>query len=300
MAATDLIFITGASGFVGRNIARWFVARGAQRVASGYHQTALPADLGAATQPVGLDICDASLVAAIVDELRPRVVIHLAGNKNVRECEANPDMAEAVNAQGTLHVATACQAAQAAMLYLSTDLVFPCTSGGYTEADTPDSSLAYGRSKHHGEVLAAGALANLAICRSGGVYGQGSPLLRWLMAELKAGRQVEAFTDVYNTPTYAANLAEMLARVAARGLTGVFHLVGRQRVNRLEFFQNFAEVFQLPADLLVPSAVGLRHKDLLLTADASLANPATLARLGGPFLSVREGLAELRAVTPDC
>ena len=104
----------------------------------------------------------------------------------------------------------------------------------------PQPSLAYGRSKLQGERFAREELNDVAICRSGGIYGKGSPLLGWLSAELDAGRTVDCFVDVFNTPTYAENLGEMMETIIRKRLTGVFHTVGRERVSRFEFFKSYA------------------------------------------------------------
>ena len=150
---------------------------------------------------------------ALFDQVRPAAVIHAAGNKNLKFCEDQPDEAFRVNAGGTQNVARACRRVGAKLIYLSTDLVFSCVEGNYQEHDVPEPTLAYGKSKLLGEKFALEKLDQVAVCRSGGIYGKGSPLLQWFAGEIKAGQTVECFTDVFNTPTYVDNLGEMMETV---------------------------------------------------------------------------------------
>jgi len=222
-------------------------------------------------------------------------VIHAAGNKNVRFCEDNPEEAYRTNAQGTQNVARACRDFGVRMVYLSTDLVFRCERGNYKEDELPQPTLAYGRSKLHGEKLALEELDNVAVCRSGGIYGKGSPLLTWLSTEINAGRTVDCFVDVFNTPTYLENLAEMMEVILSKELSGVFHTVGRERVSRFEFFRSYANTFELDAGLLSPIPSTGSKDELFLQPDSSLSVDQTSKQLGIKFNSISEGFARLKA-----
>lgn len=285
------VLITGGAGFVGSNLARFFAPHMSVIVAD----VVSPAQASTSITWVKLDVRDVEATISIIEQVSPKVVIHAAGNKNVRYCESHPDEAYRVNALGTQNVAQACRTVGANMIYISTDLVFACTDGSYKETDTPHPTSVYGKTKLQGEELALQELNEVAICRSGGIYGRGSPLLRWLSGEIKAGRSVECFTDVYNTPTYADNLAEMLQIIIESKLNGIFHTVGRQRTNRFSFFHEFAHVCGLDCSLLKPVPAGKRMQEMLLLPDASLLIEQSAAKLRVIFNSVSEGFARLKA-----
>jgi len=200
-----------------------------------------------------------------------------------------------VNALGTLNVARACRQLGASMIYISTDLVFTCKNGNYKEDDLPQPTLVYGKSKLQGERFAVKELDNLAVCRSGGIFGKGSPLLRWFSTEIEAGRTVEAFVDVFNTPTYAENFAEMVQVIVQNRLTGVFHTVGRERVSRFQFFQAYAETFGFDVNLVSPVSLDHVREKLWLQPDCSLSMEQTSRRLGIVSNSVREGFTRLKS-----
>lgn len=287
------LLITGGSGFVGRNLSEFFAPR--CTVVATYLNS--PASLASHAQSIQLDVRDLEATRSVFERVSPDVVIHAAGNKNVRFCEDRPDEARRVNADGTRNVARACREVGARMLYLSTDLVFGGVDGNYRETDVPRPASVYGWSKLEGERLALEELGDeVAVCRSGGIYGKGSPLLGWLAAELRAGRSVDCFVDVSNTPTYAENLAEMLEAVITKRLRGVFHTAGRQRVSRFEFFRSYARAFGLDLSLLTPASHVGREAGALLQTDVSLSTKLSSERLGVAFNSVTEGFARLKAL----
>lgn len=287
----DRLLITGGSGFVGRNLVDFFADRFSVVTTYFQHPTAYDSTI----ESFQLDIRNAEAVSSVIKRVRPSAVIHAAGNKNVRFCEDQPDEAYHTNALGTLNVARACREVGAHMIYLSTDLVFSCAKGGYKEDELPQPTLAYGKSKLEGEKLAVEQLQNVAICRSGGIYGKRSPLLSWLSTEINAGRTVDCFVDVFNTPTYLENLAEMMEAIRSKRLSGVFHTVGRERVSRFQLFQAYAETFGLDVSLLAPISIAEVTDRIFLQSDSSLSVEQTAKRLGVAFNSIREGFARLKA-----
>ena len=287
----DTLLITGGGGFVGQNLAEFFRPRWSVVTT----QLGRPKVPDSAAQPIELDVRDSEAVFSVCERVGPKVLIHAAGNKNVRFCEDHPEEAHRINALGTRNVARACRNLGARMIYVSTDLIFSGTRGNYGEDESPRPTTEYGKSKLEGERLAFEELGDVAVCRSGGIYGKRSPLLRWLWDELEAGRSVECFVDVFNTPTYVENLAEMIEAIISERLAGVFHTAGSERVSRFEFFRAYADTFGLDAGRLSPVPAGELKEKLLLQTDSSLSVEETSRRLGVSFNSVKEGFARLKA-----
>lgn len=282
------LLIIGGTGFVGSNLARFLSARYEIVIASRH------APATSAFPWVRIDITERRTVGEVIAAVTPDAVVHAAGIKDVRFCQRHPLYTFRVNGRGTANIAAACRDRGILLVYLSTDLVFPSVHGWYRETDIPCSPLVYGQSKYLGEALASRATAHLAICRSAGVYGADSPLLTWLADALSAGNPVDCFTDVHNTPTYAGNLAEMIAVVVDGNLTGIFHTVGSARVDRYEFFRTFAERFGLDASRLLPVAAGERLGELLLMPDSSLRAFITSETLGVRGVTPEEGFLLLK------
>ncbi|MCL5125097.1 MAG: SDR family oxidoreductase [Deltaproteobacteria bacterium] len=287
----DLIII-GASGFVGHNLTKYFSSRCS--VIGTYHKHPLPRGLEAKVRSIQLDVRDQQQVRLALSEFRPQAVLHVAGNKNLKDCEKFPSDAYEVNAIGAQNVARACKGISAKMIYLSTDLIFDCSRGWYTENDIPLPNTVYGKTKLEGERLSKQELDDISICRSGGIYGPGSPLLGWASANLTKNLPLNCFINVFNTPTYVYNLAEMVDVIIKNNFAGVFHTVGSQRISRFDFFLNYAEQFEFDPVLIRPTIHDQKSDHFLLQPDASLSTEITRSRLQTPFFSVTEGLRRLR------
>jgi len=285
------ILITGGSGFIGHNLVEFFVRR-FDTVATYHSRPPNGHDLGA--RFVQLDVREEIQVRSVVEQERPDVLIHAAGDKNVRRCKSNPDEAHLLNALGARNVARACEKFGARMIYVSTDLVFDGSRGAYREDETPIPTTVYGRTKLDGERYAMEECSNTAICRTGGVYGPGSPLLEWFAKEVSAGRSVEAFTDVFNSPTYAMNLAEMIDVTIQRGLTRILHTAGSERIDRFHFFREYARQFGFDETVISPASRNADDADALLQHDSSLATGITASKLDLKSNTVADGFARMK------
>src|SRR2546425_396025 len=133
------ILVTGAKGQLGQEL---------QRVLRG--EEVIPAE-----RP-DYELTDPKLGDKIASTC-PNLVIHTAGYTDVDGCEREPEIAFAVNAQGTRRVAEGAAKANARLIYISTDYVFDGKkTEPYTERNPVNPLNVYGRSKLGGEEEAEG------------------------------------------------------------------------------------------------------------------------------------------------
>jgi dTDP-4-dehydrorhamnose reductase len=215
------VLITGAGGQVGRELVEVFTERG--HVAAGFdHAT--------------LDIVDRDAVRAAVVEFHPDAVVHSAAWTAVDACEGDPDRAFAVNAIGTRFVVEAARLVGAAVHYISTDYVFDGTKdGAYLEWDEPNPQSVYGHSKLAGERELDDASS---IIRTSWVCGFHGPNMVKTILRLAAENDVLSFVDDQRAcPTFADDLAAMIARLVIERRTGTFHVTNAGPVSWFEFAQ---------------------------------------------------------------
>jgi dTDP-4-dehydrorhamnose reductase len=154
------------------------------------------------------------------------VVVHLAAYTNVDECEARPDRAFNVNAQGTRNVARAAARSGARVVYVSTDYVFDGTKEGeYVEGDDVNPINVYGRSKAEGEDAVSSSPDNLVV-RTSWVFGRGRNFVATILAAARAGNDLRVVGDQIGRPTSARDLARSLAHLVGVGATGTVHVAG--------------------------------------------------------------------------
>lgn len=255
--------------------------------------------LGLAHEVIGLDLPELDITgpaaADQVADLRPAWVVHAAAATDVDGCERDPAWAQAVNGEGTWRVADGCRRAGAGMIYISTDFVFDGRKGSpYTEADEPAPLSAYGRSKLAGEEATRTLAPRWAIVRTAWLYGvSGKNFVKTIVEKAAAGEALRVVDDQVGSPTYARDLAPVLAELVARQLTGVYHLTNSGSCSWYEFARAILEQAGLAATPLKPITSAELGRPAQRPAFSVLANDAWAMAGLPPLRPWREALADM-------
>lgn len=229
------IFVTGACGQLGCDVMRQADARGYETIGS---------DLAArqcenAAEYVPLDITNREAVMQAIKEHMPDAVIHCAAWTDVDAAEDNREKADAVNRLGTRYIAEAVKAADAKLLYLSTDYVFDGTG---SEPWNPDDRRfaplnSYGSSKLGGELAVSSLLDKFFIVRTQWVFGlKGGNFIKTMIGAGKTHSSVRVVNDQIGTPTYSLDLAGLLLDMAGTDKYGYYHATNEGGyISRYEF-----------------------------------------------------------------
>lgn len=210
------IFVTGVGGQLGHDVMRELASRGIEAVGS---------DLAAG---IPLDITDSAAVSRTLAEVHPDAVIHCAAWTAVDAAEAPENRAkvQAINAEGTRHIAEACKALGCKMMYISTDYVFD----GQGEAPwTPDCKAyaplnVYGQSKLNGEKAVSELLEKYFIVRIAWVFGKnGNNFVKTMLRVAESHDTLRVVCDQIGTPTYTPDLARLLADMIQTEKYGYYH-----------------------------------------------------------------------------
>jgi dTDP-4-dehydrorhamnose reductase len=149
-------------------------------------------------------------------------VVNAAGYTAVDQAESEPELAFAVNRDGPSYLAIACGKAGIPLVHISTDYVFDGQKqGAYLETDPVSPLGVYGKSKAAGERAVREHLPEHVIIRTSWVYGiHGHNFVKTMLRVGREKEVVQVVADQYGCPTYAADLAETILRIAARVLEG--------------------------------------------------------------------------------
>jgi dTDP-4-dehydrorhamnose reductase len=200
------------------------------------------------------DITDGDAVARAIVGSSPEVVIHAAAFTAVDECERQPEVALAVNAEGTRNVTRACRAAGARLLYLSTDYVFDGEkSGPYVETDQPRPLNVYGQSKLHGEQYVADLVDRFWIVRVSWLFGpHGRSFVTSILDKAKQEGCLRVVNDQTGAPTYTADLAQKLEEIILRGEPGFYHVTNQGYCSWFDFACEILRQAELDRVLVLP------------------------------------------------
>lgn len=295
MSQGDRLVVTGASGLLGASLCLLARERGLA-VTALYGRHPFHAE-GIDSRP--LELADEAGMDAVLDEARPRWVVHCAAATGVDWCEDHPEDADRINADASGALARAAARVGAKLAYVSTDSVFDGERGGYTEDDEPAPLNAYARSKLRGEHRVREALSGALVLRTN-LYGWNAQpkqsLGEWVLGRLEAGTPFPGFADVAFAPLLANDLAEMILGLLERGVAGTLHLAASDAVSKYDFARAIAEEFGHDPGLVTPA----RAADAAFRAprprDTSLAAARAAAALGRSMPTVRQGLGRFRAL----
>jgi dTDP-4-dehydrorhamnose reductase len=199
-----------------------------------------------------LDVVDRERVRLRILEARPEVVIHCAAFTDVDQAELEPEAARRVNADSVRHVADACAAIGARLVYPSTDYVFDGVGGrSYTPSDPPSPLNTYGRTKLEGE-WAAAALEGSLIVRTSWLFGHGAQnFVSKITERALAEERVTVVDDQVGRPTGARELARVLLDLVEIGASGTFHAAGAgDPVSWWQFAREILAMQAIPAEVV--------------------------------------------------
>lgn len=253
----------GGSGFLGRTTVAWAIAQGVSVDATYLSSAPQPADALDDEHWHRCDILDLEQVRGIVAEVAPTAIINAAYRQS-------GERAEEICSDGAGNLASAAADADARIVHVSTDLVFDGDlERPYNEDDPVSPINDYGRAKARAEELVAAANPNSVSVRTSLIYGASdAPQERLVRRAIDQG-DISFFTDEWRSPIHVEHLAAAVGALATEvPATGVLHVAGAERLNRLQFASVLAENMDLDAALLTggpaDASLGPRASDVAL------------------------------------
>jgi dTDP-4-dehydrorhamnose reductase len=204
-------------------------------------------ELHRALQPLGqvtaldrpeIDLARPDSLPAIVQGVRPEVIVNAAAYTAVDEAETDQATAHRVNAEAVGVLAGCAAASGAWMVHFSTDYVFDGTGDRpWVETDAANPVNAYGRSKLEGERALVRAGCPHLLFRTSWVYAsRGHNFVRTILRLAAERDALRVIADQHGVPTPARFLAQVtalaLGQVLAHGAdgacrSGTYHLAPR-------------------------------------------------------------------------
>lgn len=204
---------------------------------------------------VRCDFSEPDAAERLLRELRPDSVINCAAVTSVDACESG-GLTERVNVDWPRALATVAASSGVRFVHISTDSVFAREPGQKEpeEDDPRQPGNAYARQKAEAEDAVLEASKGEALVVRTNFFGW-SPapergLAAWALRELRAGRRIRGFADVFFKPLYTGDASDLLVELLDANTTGLMHLLGAQCLSKLSFARSLAEVFSLDPSLV--------------------------------------------------
>jgi UDP-glucose 4-epimerase len=231
-----LAVVTGGAGFIGSHLVDALLEKGTDVVVIDDLSSGDVSRLDGRADFREIDIVDQAAFDAVIDEVKPGAIFHLAAQSSVTVSLTNPTRDCAVNVQGTLNVVEAAGRHQAPVAFTSTGgALYGNDAPIPTSEDRIPAPLApYGASKWAGEAYintwSASSGIPHAVCRLGNVYGpRQSPygeagVISIFSYHLHTKRAPKIFGYGKPTRDYVHVADVVRALLAASGTAGTFNV----------------------------------------------------------------------------
>jgi len=210
------VLLTGCAGQLGRELKRSLACLG-EVIACDRHQ---------------IDLAKPEALREAVRTIAPTVIVNAAAYTSVDKAEAEPSVADTINALAPGILAEEAKHLGALLIHYSTDYVFDgAKQAPYTEGDAPAPLSAYGRSKFGGERAITASGARHLIFRTSWVYGlHGANFMKTMLRlgrrSCETGDEPRVVGDQIGAPTWTRHLADVTGLIVARKEVpdGLYHL----------------------------------------------------------------------------
>ena len=261
------ILITGSEGFIGRNL---------QRELSSRYCKVVCLDKKLPNENIGcVDLLNFEGLEKIFERYRPKTIMHLAAQTDVRKSIENPETDAVNNIIGTINIS------EIAKKYDVKKFVYFNSGGAIydqnyhqkpTEESKTDPISPYGISKLAGESYAKQILKDDKIdflsVRLSNVYGKGQTngVISKFIYNFASGLPCDFYGDGSSTRNYLhiMDLIEFLATAFQQKLSGVYNLGSESTISLKELFDTIALNFSTQPEVRYLKSIEneITHSDL--------------------------------------
>ena len=131
----------------------------------------------------GVDVTDHDALVAVMNRVRPDVIINAVGVIKQLASANDPLVVLPINAMFPHRLAGLCGLMGARLVHISTDCVYSGRAGNYVESDLSDAEDLYGKSKYIGEVHDQPHVITLRTSGIGHELNSRNGLLEWFLSQ---------------------------------------------------------------------------------------------------------------------
>jgi dTDP-4-dehydrorhamnose reductase len=203
------ILVTGSNGQLGKELKK-IAASFPHPIAIGFEFVFLSKE--------DLPIHHFEMVRHYFNTWHPQYCINCAAYTAVDRAEQEKDMAFQINGEAVGLLAAVCKEHQCKFIHISTDYVFDGTATVPYQEDSPGNPQSvYGASKLEGEKRALNLNPDSIIIRTSWVYSEyGKNFVRTMVKLMKEKEEINVVNDQFGSPTYAADLAEVILEIIVK------------------------------------------------------------------------------------
>ena len=246
------ILVTGANGMLGQRTLLFFNKHeNVQLLGTSLEESSVYTGI----DYLQCDISNREKIKNLVANFCPDIIVNAAAFTNVDLCEKERETSWKINVKGVEYLAEAARIIDAHLIHMSSDYIFDGTTGPYAENAIPNPVGYYGRTKLASENALKISGSLYTVLRTNVLYGIADSrpdFVRWVIENLRAGKQIRIVTDQVNNPTFIDDLVQAINKVIEFKKQGIYNIGGREFLTRFEFTELIADFFSLDKKLIMP------------------------------------------------
>jgi len=200
-----------------------------------------------------IDVCDIPSLERWLDKIKPSYVVNCIGLLQ-KTCDERTDLAVMVNSYLPKYLENKYKNSDTRIIHLSTDCVFSGERGGYVENDLQDGSTMYDRSKALGEINNHKDLTFRMSIIGPDIDSNGTGLFNWFM---KQSGMTNGYSKAIWNGITTIELARGINAAITSGLTGLYHLVTPEPIDKYNLLKLFNTVFKRNCEIVSVNTVVL-------------------------------------------
>tara|TARA_B000000475_G_scaffold247612_1_gene222049 strand:- start:399 stop:1310 length:912 start_codon:yes stop_codon:yes gene_type:complete len=286
------IFITGASGLLGSN----FIHQSSSKNKILIHQNQRKIRNNEFIT-FKFDISKRSVIRDTLIKNTPDVIINSCGITDIDKCNKNPDLANYINAKIPQNLAYVASDLGIKFVQISTDHLFDGTTSFVSEEAALKPLNSYASSKALAEELVVKVNSDALIIRCN-FFGWG-PIYRasfsdFIYYNLVKGKKINLANDYFYTPISTYKLNETIHELIKKNASGIFNVVGSDRVSKLDFGLELSDIFKLDRKLIRSVNWNDLKMKTIRPVDMSLSDKKIKTFLGKNLGSTQKNIEHLK------
>ncbi|HDL01341.1 MAG TPA: NAD-dependent epimerase/dehydratase family protein, partial [candidate division Zixibacteria bacterium] len=168
-------------------------------------------------------------------------------------------------------------------VHISTDHLFSGDKELITEEEPVAPLNVYAQTKAEAEVRVLGSNPDSLVIRTN-FYGWGTSYRQsfsdYIIKNISEGNNITLYRDVFYSPIFTSVLAKTVHDLVELNVSGIYNVVGDERISKYEFGLKVASIFQLDPILIKPGLMAEQGSVVRRPYDMSLSNNKTIELLG--------------------